>query len=194
MKSYQEFLSERNELKTVGAQLSETELRVHTLVYLSTVDDILVESEECLTEGLNDYLGKIGLKVHKAKGLIDYAKDILVGTGKLFLLIIKGDNDAAKELLKTINKEDVLDFLYKLDLATLHLFTGPIHFIDAVTGWDLAVKTKEVVKKSTDLVKELVTSLIKIKAHVVVAFSGKKKKRAVASINALETSIMPKGI
>jgi hypothetical protein len=194
MKSYREFLDERHELKTVGAQLSETELRLHTLIYLSTLEDMITESEEYLAEGLNDYLGKIGLKVHKAKGLIDYAKDILVGTGKLFLLIIKGDTDAAKELLKTVKKEDVLDFLYKLDLATLHLFTGPIHFIDAVTGWDLTVKTKQAVKTSTDLIKDLVASLIKIKEHVSVALSGKKQKRAVASINALEASIMPKGI
>ncbi|URC15132.1 hypothetical protein GD1_8 [Paraglaciecola Antarctic GD virus 1] len=194
MKSYQEFLVERAEVKSDGSNLSEVDMQIHAIAYLASVDDVLVESEDFLVEGLNDYLGKIGLKVHKAKGLIDYAKDFLIGTGKLFLLIIKGDKEQAKELLKTVKKEDVLDFLYKLDLATLHLVTGPIHFIDAVTGWDLAVKTKTVVKSSTDLIKELVTSLIKVKDHVGKVLSGKRQKRALNGISTLEDAIVPKGI
>ena len=36
-----------------------------------------------------------------------------------------------------ISSSQLIDFLLKLDMLTLHAITGPIHMIDAVTGWHL---------------------------------------------------------
>lgn len=55
--------------------------------------------------------------------------------------------DRVKEMAKKeITKEQFLDFLLKLDTATLHLVTGPLHIIDAWTGWHVwaHIKTKAV--------------------------------------------------
>jgi len=48
-------------------------------------------------------------------------------------------NILKNELLKKkVSRANIVDVLLKLDTLTMHLFTGPIHIIDALTGWHIA--------------------------------------------------------
>lgn len=62
-----------------------------------------------------------------------------------------------KEIANTeITKEQFLDFLYKLDMATMHLVTGPLHMIDALTGWHIAAHIK---KSGDDMLAKAKTAI-----------------------------------
>ena len=65
--------------------------------------------------------------------------------------IINKDGEAAKNVLKGLKKEDVLDFLLNLDMATLHIVSGPIHTIDAITGWHLWANVKDKAKGAKNI-------------------------------------------
>lgn len=131
-----------------------------------------------LDEALNfgKLLGKLGLKAHKGTGLIQ----ILGKAGKNMAEMMwyafqasRGDENAKVKLTeilkKKIKKEDVINFLYQLDMATAHLITGPIHMIDAITGWHIAPNLhkatsttqmiKNAIKELEDAGKKLVGSL-----------------------------------
>ena len=144
------------------------------------------ETAENIVEGLNDKLNKLGLKIHKGSGILDYIKSFATGVGKVFLALIKGDTVKAKEILKTLKKEDVLDFIYKLDLGTLHLFTGPLHMIDAWTGWDLSANIKTHMAKAQSLAQVFKDAVIKLKDTIVNGFSGKQQKNLMKHAQALE--------
>lgn len=137
----------------------------------------LDEDLKILSEGINDHLNKLGLKIHKSKGILDYIKSFTTGIGKVMFHIVKGDVDKAKELIKSVSKEDVMDFLYKLDLGTLHLFTGPIHMIDAWTGWDLAVNLKSHMEKGEGISDMIKKELTKVKEYITKLFSSDEDKQ-----------------
>jgi len=126
-----------------------------------------------LKKGAGALLKSIGGGAHKSgDGLIQVA----LKSGKLMAEFIwhtlraaAGNEDSKvrmKELANTqITKEQVLDFLLKLDMATLHLVSGPLHLIDAVTGWhiwahiktkseDMLTKAKNAITNLTDAAKE----------------------------------------
>lgn len=189
MKNYQEFLTDRTYIKTV--QLSEMDICLHTLAFISTIDETLTESTELFEVDVKKYLNKIGLDIHKGKGIIEYIKDFLVGTGKIFYYIMTGEKEKAKELLKTVKKSDILDFLYKLDLATLHIFTGPIHFIDAVTGYDLKVKMQDKIEQGKNIITDVLIAIKKVKEQIIIVFNGKNQKRAMKTLDNLEQSLLP---
>lgn len=98
---------------------------------------------ESLDEGkIADFAGKLGLHISKENGLIDYVRKFTVASGKLLFAAIKGDTEKVKEISSGMKKEEFVDFLLKLDMATMHLVTGPIHMINAITGWELAPNIK----------------------------------------------------
>jgi hypothetical protein len=86
---------------------------------------------------IGDYASKIGLKISKGNGLIDYLIKFTSGAGKMLMAAIKGDEPKVREISGQMSKADFVDFLLKLDTVTMHLVTGPIHMIDAITGWDI---------------------------------------------------------
>lgn len=173
MVKFQQFLNEEQ-------LISEQEFQIQTLLFLAENLEMINESElsaEVILEGVNDKLNKLGLKIHKSKGILDYIKQFVGGIGKVFMYMIKGEHDKAKELLKSVKKEDVLDFLYKLDLGTLHLFTGPLHMIDAWTGWDLGVNLKAHVEKGEGMIHAVKTALDKVKKGVQELFNTNPAKQ-----------------
>jgi len=163
------------------------ENKLSILLYLSETDCSL--NERVLAEGVSEWANKVGLKIHKSKGLIDYAMNFAKGAGQMFIAAVKGDKDKIKELANSITKEEVIDFLLKLDMATMHLLTGPIHFIDAVTGWDLAVNLKKATKKAGDYMDEFKKALITVKDGVSKLFKGKNHSRVMNSINKIEAAV-----
>ena len=174
---YKTFLTESK----LGLTTQEKIISLLVLMeHIETLDLMSESIEEQLTEiseGINNHLNKIGFKLHKSKGILDYIKTFTTGVAKVIFYIIKGDIDKAKELIKSMSKEDVLDFLYKLDLGTLHLFTGPIHMIDAWTGWDLAVNIKSHMEKGEGIMDVLKQAIEKVKTSVQELFKTDNKKQ-----------------
>lgn len=176
---------------------TETKMDMLTLLEIAVFMD---EDFDRIDEAF-DFLGKLeglaskmGIHASSSRGgLIG----ILWRSGKVLaeffwniLKAVAGDKDAkerAIELSKTeVRKEDIIDFLLRVDGLTLHTLTGPIHFIDNLTGWhiwaavethvhDFADKAAKAIGALADVVKE-VDDEIKIKAkkllHGIVQVLG----------------------
>jgi hypothetical protein len=151
--------------------------------------DVFGLNENELNEGLNDWLSKVGLKLHKGKGIINYVVQFGSLAGKMILAAFKGDKNKVKELASQVTKEDLLDFLYKLDLATMHIVTGPIHFIDAVTGWDLQVALKNAHQGAKDVLSKIWQAILTIKDHVTKIMSPEHQKTVLMNLQNIENSI-----
>jgi hypothetical protein len=121
------------------------------------------ETFEDLNEGkIDGMLKKLGLHAKKNKGLIGYVLD----SGKTMFNLIKAaakkDKDKVKEILSTeISQAELTDFILKLDQATLHLISAPVHFIEAVTGWHLSANLTDFTKSTTALIKNAYDTLLK---------------------------------
>jgi hypothetical protein len=120
------------------------------------------------------------MKLHKGDGIIDYIKQFSTGAGKLVLAAIKGDKEKVKEISKSLDKAKVVDFLLKLDMATLHIVTGPIHFIDAVTGWDLMANIKHLSKGAKDILKTFYDAIKTVKDSITHMLDGPKQKKMLS--------------
>lgn len=176
--SFSAFLSESKNGLTTSEKILAMVLFMESMDRLEVVSESKLEEDLIvIAEGINDHLNKVGFKVHKSKGILDYIKNFTTGVGKVMFHIIKGDTDKAKELIKKISKEDVLDFLYKLDLGTLHLFTGPLHMIDAWTGWDLAVNLKSHIDKGQRGVDLLKQAIDKVKKGIIELFASDNSRQ-----------------
>ena len=179
MKSFKEFIAEEITLeeKFIGLVMAAEHL------------DSINESENDLDEAIKDVFNKTGLKIHKSKGILDYVKSFGTSVGKVFLYLFKGENEKAKAIVKSLKKEDVLDFLLKLDLGTLHLVTGPIHTIDAWTGWELGVNLNNKVKSSEEKLSVLQKTIENAKKLVKDLFSGKKLSNMMHSVNIVQQKL-----
>ncbi|KFZ25653.1 MAG: hypothetical protein KQ78_02146 [Candidatus Izimaplasma bacterium HR2] len=118
--------------------------------------------------GMDALMKKIGLHTHKSgEGLIAIA----LKSGKVMsefvwhaLKAAVGNEESkvrVKELANTeIKKEDFVNFLLKLDTVTLHMITGPIHMIDAITGWHIGTHIKSKVEDTLTKAKNAIKNLI----------------------------------
>jgi hypothetical protein len=179
---FKEYLQDQQE-----QQIIETDIAL--LVYSMEYTDSM--NEELLTEAkVNDYLAKFGLTIHKkGPGLIDYITDFVKGTGKIFIAALKGDKEEVKKISSNITKEHVMDFLLKLDAATLHIITGPVHFIDAVTGWDLWANVEKIAKRAQNTVQDVWKALNTFKDSVIKVFDDHHRKSLLSHIDKIETMI-----
>jgi len=168
-------------------RLEPIEEKLALISYAYTISDgILVESY--LNEAnVNDYLKKFGLKFHKeGPGLIDYIKDFVKGTGKIFVAALKGDEKEVKRIAQQVTKEKVLDFLLKLDAVTLHVITGPIHIVDALTGWDLWANVERGVEDAQSLVVDIWKAIRDLKDKLQRALDDRRKKSVLSCLNKIE--------
>ena len=120
-----------------------------------------------LLPGFKALLSSLGLHVSSGDGLIQ----ILFRSGRNVALLIYyavrasvSQDPVYKEKLsklanKKISKAEVMDFLLKLDQVTLHAFTGPIHMIDAVTGWHIGADLKDAVTDTGRLASQTLKKL-----------------------------------
>lgn len=160
-----------HEMNTINKDVYKDTLLV--LAYISESADSLNEEELTeasilagLTDKLGDVLPKAGLKLHKGKGLLSYVKDFTGTAGKMIIAAIKKDKEQIKKLSQEFEKADFIDFLLKLDMVTMHLVTGPIHMVDAVTGWDLMANLKAHTKKAEDTLETIQKAIADLKAKV----------------------------
>ena len=192
------------EIIALDESANVVELTEEKTYYLALIEalslmnsDELNESKMTLEEGVMDKLsdfgskvktqvGKVGLHIKKSKGLIEYVASITKGTGLIFLHLIKGDVAKATELLKTIQKEDVIDFLMKLDLVAFHFISGPIHTLDAITGWHVGAAVASKIKSAEQKFAEVKQRLVELTKHIEEFFIGKHKKKSLAGVKTLE--------
>jgi hypothetical protein len=131
--------------------------------------NVINEAEGNVIGKINGLLGKLGLHTHASDaGIIQ----VLAKGGKNIAQLIwyamkamTGDKTAkerVKEIAnKEITKEQFIDFLLKLDTLTMHFITGPIHMIDALTGWHVGAN----IKKDTE---DVITRVKKAIGHLSV--------------------------
>lgn len=133
---------------------------------------------------IKDLADKIGVHVSSSGGGMI---GILYKSGRIMAEFIwnamkasTGDETSkvrVKELANTeIRKEDVLDFLLRLDGLTLHTLTGPIHFIDNLTGWHIWAAVRKHAENFSDIavkaIKDLATVIKDTDAEVKTKAKG----------------------
>jgi hypothetical protein len=170
----------------IQANQLTTEEKLICMLCLAEESDMLNESVELI----ESRLAKFGLHAVRSKGLIDYVKSIGTGAGGMLLAAIKGDKDKIKQIASGIEKSDVVDFFLKLDQATLHLVTGPLHMIDAITGWHIGADIHKHVEKAKSVIADVKDSIINVKDKLdVIIKNSKKRQRVFSHIKKLETDI-----
>jgi hypothetical protein len=155
-----------------------------------TLNEMMIAEDDALLEGKLKDFGK-GL-VHVSKGnrsLIKYFKSAGKGLGKMFIALMKGDVDTVKDIAKTVKSSDVLDFLLKLDAATLHLITGPIHSLEAITGWHIWANIQKAQKGSSKLVDKIKNAIKVIKQNIGSLIAGVKQKEYLKYLDTIENSV-----
>lgn len=154
-------------------------------------DNMLNEGQ--WTDKLKGALKSVGFKAHKSgPGLIQ----IISSAGKHIAKLMwysfkaaKGDEEAKKMVKeiakKEIQKGELVDFLLKLDTLTLHLLTGPLHMIEALTGWhiwsDIKKSTKDLKKRAEDALEQL--------KNISTGLAGKAKDALLNYIGKIKSLI-----
>ena len=190
MKNFSEFTTEKQE--QLDEHLVETIKHLIIIQEMSEeqLNEMFEDSDDMLSEGIADILKKSGLHVHKGKGLIGYLKQAGKGVAQLIVAAVKGDTETIKKIMKSVKKEDVIDLLLKLDMATLHLITGPIHTIDAITGWHLWANVQKAAESSKSVIKKIKDALSFVKKEITKVV--KDHTRAVnyqSSLAAIEAEL-----
>ena len=179
--SFMEYMEQLEEGELNGTPLSE-----------SYEDGLLMEANK-----FKKALEKIGLEVeyNPRGGLIQMFTKIGKTVGKIIYLATRvsfGDEGRKPELIKLLKqtkREDIIDFLLKLDLATAHVVTAPLHMIDALTGWELKAVIHKITK-SADVIQVKVKHAIEdirgaVKNMSTAIFDKKSKKRLTHTIDQL---------
>lgn len=137
---------------------------------------MFIEEYNEVNEGIGEWgkklksvMNKAGLHVSKGEpGLLQIITKSSTNIAKLLWYVFNysanGNKEykaKAKEIInKKISKEDLINFFLKLDLLTLHMITGPIHIIDALTGWHIGPKVlkgvDDLVKRGKDAINNLI--------------------------------------
>jgi|APSaa5957512535_1039671.scaffolds.fasta_scaffold52938_2 hypothetical protein len=165
------------------------------MTYSMIMEYVEIENSGTLDEAfnfksINAKLGKLGMNMHKGTGLLQQ----IASSGKfiknLFLAAIKKDKEGVKKVMATIKKEDLIKFLLNVDQLTLHMLTGPIHFIEAVTGIHITANIKHVIAKSKDIIDDIIKNIGNIKSDLDHLFTDKTVvSRHLTSLDNLQKSV-----
>ena len=95
----------------------------------------------------------------------------------------EGAKEKLQNVLQTSNvKAELLDLVVRADVLTLHLISGPIHMIDALTGYEIADKIREKAEIGGNKVKDAV-ELIQKSAQSLS--DNQKSRRVKKSLNTI---------
>ena len=174
--------------KQIQNQIMESVL---LLQYISENNERL--NEESVLTGfstkINQILPKLGLKLHKGDGIVSYIAKFATVGGKMLIAAIKGNKEEVKRLSTTIERGEFIDFLFKLDMVSLHLVTNPIHMIDAITGWDLMANLKSVAQKASNTIKDIINGINQLKTKIVQVLDTNVAKPIISFFDELETTV-----
>ncbi len=140
---------------------------------------------------LSDILKSSGLHIKQGKGIIHHLinaeKHISTLMYHALMSYYKHPSEQAphkiklKELVSKVNKEDIIDFLLKLDTLTMHMITGPIHMIDAAVGTHLWANVSDSIGPAKEKARVAIKSLESLKNTL----EGKLKNQVTKYSNAL---------
>jgi len=156
------------------------------------LDESVGDSISSMIKGVKDILKKrkpvISKYVEKEKGLAHYFKDLGIGGAQLMYHAFNAyynkdakSRERVRELASSVKKEHIMDILLKLDVLSLHLVTGPLHIIDAITGWNFLHYIKNKVEPTEKKVKAALHSLDSLKNDL----QGELKSQLIRYTNAL---------
>lgn len=155
--------------------------------------------DEAITDNIKDMIGsltnvfkKSGLHVKQGQGLLHYLWKSNKYMAKLFYhafhasKLSKQESEPHKNRIKEIlghevKVEEVIDFLLKIDTLTMHLFTGPIHIIDAVAGTHIWANVQGKAKAAIERAKDAIETLETVQSEL----TDNLKKQSQKYINAL---------
>ena len=130
---------------------------------------ILSETKgENVKAGLTKVVGKLGISAHGRKNLLKLITSVGKNTGLALVYAVRshmgqeGSKEKLENILKTANiKSELMDLMLRLDTLTLHLLTGPLHIIDAITGWHLGADMQQKAKTPNTHVKSALDTIAK---------------------------------
>lgn len=198
-----DILSKLDMYKYSADEISDMMSVLEAAVFFDTDIEVLNEGIGSLGDMVKGIGNAIGITAHKdTEGFAQLTMKAGANIVKLIWYAakaVKGDAEAkakVKELASTeIKKEDVLDYLLKLDALSLHMISGPIHMLDALTGWDIMVKMKKhamtmhdravaAIKNLVDAAKEIEQPDAKTKVkglvHGIIRLFGLEDQQALA--------------
>jgi hypothetical protein len=122
---------------------------------------------ESVKAGLSKVASKLGIAAHGRKNLLKLIASVGKNTGLALVYSIRahsGNSEAKDKLttiLKTANiKSELTDLILRLDVLTLHLLTGPIHIIDALTGWHIGADLQQKAKTPNTHIKTALDTIV----------------------------------
>lgn len=124
-------------------------------------------------EGMfSNLIKKIGFHASSGQGIIQMVGKGTKLVGQLMWYAMKaatGDEEAKKKVKEIgntqITKEEILDFVLRLDAVSLHLLTGPIHMIDALLGWHIWANVKSKVEDAETRINNAIKNIESIIAN-----------------------------
>lgn len=179
------------------AELTAASVDIVTFINEMEQTDQITEAVLKDLPDINDVLGKIGLKVHKTRGLLSMLKSASKWVGRVLYYAVKASqgDEEARQLLKTtlknhVTKEELMDFLLKLDNATLHLLSIPLHTIAAITGWELEANLQQLTNY-TKIAGQKIEDTIKFLEDLKRRSKDEIKKKIDDIIMAIKKYITP---
>lgn len=175
-----------------GRELEESIKQILVLQEMTLTESELLFGD-VLNEGVFDkVLKKTGLHVERNKGLIQYLGRAGKNIGKLVIAAIRRDTATVKTIMQSVKKEDLLDFVLKLDQATLHLITGPIHFIEAVTGIHIWAHVKAKAEAAGHVLDAIKSALQRVRDGLVkVVTDTSRQKKLLKRVGQIEKGLTP---
>ena len=158
------------------------------MVFIESFDSGVINEGvmNTIKKGMSDVLKKAGIHVSQGEGLIQqliksekYVSELLYHAFMGYYNYGSEENihkDKVKTLIKKIHKENLIDFLLRLDVMTMHLVTGPIHMIDALTGTHLWADIKSKVEPAKERARKAIRSLEDLKDIVDGKLKGQVQK------------------
>jgi hypothetical protein len=139
----------------------------------NTMDEGIGDALKNMKGKVTKVLKKAGIHIQQGEGLIQQLTKAHKGVGQLiyysFIAYYNNDQKArekVKEIMISLKPEHILDFILRLDVLTMHLLTGPIHMLDALTGTHIWANVKGKVEALEVRAKTAIESLESLKIHV----------------------------
>jgi len=137
---------------------------------------ILESGENLLNEGrmdsvkstLSGIAKRLGISGHGNKNLLSVMSSVGKNARSALVYAMQAfaGDEKAKEKLKSLRgskevRAELGDLILRLDALTMHFLTGPIHMMDAITGFDLAEKIREAATGETHHIDNAIQTIEK---------------------------------
>jgi len=149
-------------------------------------------TENKLVNQLNSVLNKAGISISKGheKGLISDLMTAGKAMFKFIMAAIKGDKATIKKMANTeISKEELAAFILKLDTATGHILSAPIHTINAITGWHIGANLHHAAHEIKNVTVSKIRDAIDFIKHKISTSAHAKADKFAKAVQNLEKKL-----